>query len=209
MKDDAQAIPSDLDIVQGTVGMVGDARIGVRSVAIGSPAFQGAPAVASAVVVIARTIGGVNTETTLPVREGASLPLGDGWHHVTRVVPPGVSDNRGSVAIAREAIDADGHAMAVLVADGSLRIGGPDIGNAFEVTALAFRPDARAPASVDIEWRPSAYSRKDTAPERIRTQSLAAGQTLVLPNAQLRVARIEADTPQHAARMLFDVAPAR
>ena len=210
MTDSTQAPVSDPDILQGTVGSVGGARIGVRSVALGSPAFQGAPAVASATVVIARTIGGVHVETTMSLREGTSLPLADGWHRVLRVVPPGVSDNRGRVAIARDASEAgEGVASAFLAANGSLRIGGPDLDNAFDVDAIAFRPDERAPASAEVEWRPSAYSRKDTAPALIRTQSLAAGETLALPNARLRVVRIEADAPEHPARVLFEVVPAR
>ncbi|HEY0180871.1 MAG TPA: hypothetical protein VGC30_14750 [Dokdonella sp.] len=207
MTDHPANASADLEISQGTVGLLGAARIGVKAVAVAAPAFAGAPAVATATVVVAQTIAGVFTETTLRLREGALLPLADGGHRVLRVVPPGVHDNKGRVDVEREPREAAVRGAVIATADGMLRIGGPSIDDAIDLAVLSFAPDERAPRSAEIEWRPAAFARKDTPPERIRRETLSPGRTLALPRASLKVASVDGSTPDRPARVVFEVAP--
>lgn len=190
--------PQQIEIRQGTVGVVGGWRVGVASVSrSGTPA----PALRATVVVLTYS-SGVAAEFTLELAAHQLAPFGDGLHRVLGVYP-GDSRARGRVVIARtpeepaepgpsSAASHGAQTRLYLARAQRLRLNGPDVHGASDLEVTALSPD-----HVDLEWRPAEYTRADTAPADIQHAQLKVGSRLQIGAASLQVLAIEPETADH------------
>ena len=119
--DGAHEAAQDVVIQRGTVGQIGDARIGVARVATSGVAHGGS--LPEATLVAMYSSHGVAFESTGTLREGMQLVLPDGGHRIVSIVPPGISADagKGKVALLLHASDAGEDGNRKL--DQALRVG--------------------------------------------------------------------------------------
>jgi hypothetical protein len=200
---DAKA-PDTVEIIAGRVGKVGSWEVGVGSV-------EGNGSAKKAILSTWTYSTGVPAEFNMPATEHALIPLGDGLHQILWILPE-TQTHRGRVGISsvprRQQSSVPEHVSVYIVADGRLRVNGPDIDGATDIRVTAWNTD-QSPASVEIKWKPSAYAEKDTDPKKIQRAHLKVGSSLNIDGQVLTVRAIEPKTAEHPAWVRLEMAKTR
>ena len=211
----AAKAPGAVEIVAGTVGTVGGWSVGVGGV-------QGTGSAKKVYLAVWHYSTGVPAEYSMSAGEHALVPLGDGLYQILWILPetettqkglqsqriaPGTP--RGRVGIAsvpsRWQASAPGHVAVYIVADGRLRVNGPDIDKASDIQVTAWNTE-QSPASVEVKWMPSQYAEKDTNPKDIQHAHFTMGSSLNIRGHVLTVRAIEPQTAEHPAWVRFEMA---
>ena len=187
-----------IGIQQGAVGQVGALSIGVGAVA---PDGSGAD------IVLADTVAGVAREVQLAVRLHDVVPAGGQGLVVSAIAAP-TDAARGRIeltpVVAGAGADPGVPADAVVIAPGGrLRVDGPAVADATDVSVLSVGPDMAR-----IEWLPAAWPREATPAASIHQMEVRAGSTVALGRSVLSVLAIQGDAADHRARLVVRVARA-
>jgi len=189
-----------VDILAGRTAMVGGWEVGVSGVAdTGS--------VKKAFLVVAAYPAGVPAEFSMQAVEHALVPVGDGLHQVLWILP-GTGQQKGQVGISpapSQQPGAPGLAAVYVVADGWLRVNGPETHGASDIRVTAWNT-GQSPASVEVQWSPSQYALQDTDPKDIQHAHLEVGSSLNVGGRVLTVSAIEPQTADHPAWVRFEMA---
>jgi hypothetical protein len=149
---------------------------------------------------------GVPAEFSMQAVEHALVPVGDGLHQVLWILP-GTEKEKGRVGVSpvpRQQPGAAGLAAVYVVADGWLRVNGPETHGASDIQVTAWNTD-QSPASVEVQWRPSQFAVQDTDPKDIQHAHLTVGNSLNIGGQVLTVSAIEPQTADHPAWVRFEM----
>jgi hypothetical protein len=174
------AAPNSLEIAQGQVGQVNLDHVGVAWIADDGSA---------AIIVVAGQTGGTAWEVRTDVRAGDTVPVGRGLARAA--IRPARGTDHGSVTLMSIPASADVPMDAVLVpAGGRLRLDGPSVLTATDMTPSEWRPDEARPTEVIAEWLPARVSKEAPPPDEIRRQTLRPGITARIGENDVTVAGI-------------------
>jgi len=193
-----------VDILAGRTGIVGGWEVGVADAA-------GTGSIKKASLVVAAYPAGVPAEFSMQAVEHALVPVGDGLHQVLWILP-GTGKQKGRVGISpvpnQHQPGAPGLAAVYIVADGWLRMNGPETRGASDIQVTAWNT-SQSPASVEVQWRPSQYTVQDSDPKDIQHAHLRVGSSLDVGGRVLTVSAIEPQTANHPAWVRFEMVGSR
>lgn len=181
------------EINQGQRGEIASSAVGVSWIA---------PDGASAEIVVTGTAGGAPWELRSDVHPDDLVAVGSALVPVLRIVPG--SGSRGSVGFGAPAGQVPANTV-MLPAGGRLRLDGPSVMTATDVTVEAFRPGEQSPASATIEWLPARYAKENTAPADIKQREMRVGDSETIGRNTVTVTGIDAAAEHHPARVVLRI----
>lgn len=182
------------EINQGQRGEVNSTPVGVSWIA---------PDGASAEIVTTGTTDGTAWELRSDVRPDDLVPVGAALVPVLRIVPG--SGSRGSVSFGAPAGQVPANTV-MLALGGRLRVEGPSVLTATDVTVQAFQPGEQSPTSATLEWLPARYAKENTPPADIKQRTLHVGDTELIGRTAVTVVAIDPLAEHHPARLVLHLA---
>jgi hypothetical protein len=191
---------ASLEVVQGQLGQFEGRAVGVAWVA---------PDGSSAQIMVA---GGTSPswEILFDVHPDDVVPLGAKLIRIAAIAAP-QGAKQGAVTLAPRTDSASPDAAAMpdvimLPAGGRLRLDGPSVMTATDLTVVAWLPDEHAPKSVTAEWLPARFAKEATPKEEIVRQDLTVGSSATVGHNRLTVAAIQAASDRHPAWLVMRIA---
>lgn len=183
------------EITQGQLGQINGSDVGVAWVA---------PDGSEARIMIAATGGGTRWELLCDVRPNDVVPLGAGLVRVAGINAP-AGKKHGAVSFAPGGGTAASVPPDVVMVPpgGRLRVDGPSVTTATDLTAEAWSPDEANPSSVTVEWLPARFPRDRTPSVQISRRNVHVGDVLKVGGGEMTVAGIRGSSANHPAWLVL------
>ncbi len=186
---------SPIEIEQSTVAHVDSLAVGL---------IWTAPDGSAARLMLANEGQDIAWESVMEVRPHAVVALPGTPMTVASIAgPTGTARGRLTLLPAPPGSPALPVDAVVLAAGGRLRLDGPSVTTATDLTVLSWHPSQSAPVSARVEWLSPAFPREVIPAAQIRQVDVQAGSTLQVGHETVSVLSIEGDTASHAARLVL------
>ena len=186
---------SPIEIEQSTVAHVDGVAVGLIWTALDGSAAR---------LMLANEGQDIAWESVMEVRPHQVVPLPGTPMTVSAIAGP-TDAARGRLtmkpALAGNAALPEGG--VVLSAGGRLRLDGPSVTTATDLSVVSWHPSEAAPNSVRVEWLSPAFPREVIPAAQIRQTDVQAGSTLQVGHETVTVLAVQGDAADHSARLVL------